>query len=196
MLKLGLLGCLGSAIWLATACGGSDPEPGADAGAGAVVGTTCVPVELAAAERDFFVDVSEASGIQAENFVVAPPKPIPINDHSRLAFVDLNGDGWDDAVMHSLFPNADAGVPFDHLVFMNGKDGTFRNASDESGLRTVQAGFFVFADVDADGDVDCFAGLDTDLAGKTSVLLLNDGAGHFTEKPGSGLETKMHASNA
>lgn len=195
MKKIGLAAC---ALVFWVACAG-DSEPGggaAAADAGTVPGTTCTATGLATAAESFFTDVSEASGIQAENFVPAPTTPIPINDHSRLAFVDLDGDGWDDAVMHSLFPNVAAGIPFEHLVFMNGRDGTFRNASQESGLRDVQAGFFAFGDVDGDGDVDCFAGLDTDLAGKTSVLLLNDGAGHFTARPSSGLETKSHPGNA
>lgn len=168
-------------------------QPEGDA---AVLGSACIVSERASAGQDFFVDVSVASGIQDQNFVVDPPAPIPINDHSRLAFVDLDGDGWDDVVMHSLFPNADAGIPFEHLVFMNRKDGTFQNASDASGLRAVQAGFFVFGDVDGDGDADCFAGLDTTLAGQTSQLLLNDGAGHFSARAESGLELTAHTSNA
>jgi len=38
-------------------------------------------------------------------------------------------------------------------------------------------GFFAFADVDNDGDQDCFAGLDIPLPGLTSSLWLNDGTG-------------------
>jgi hypothetical protein len=136
----------------------------------------------------FFTDVSEASGIRAGNFVANPPAPIPINDHSRLAFVDLNGDGRDDIVAHSLFPNPKAGIPFEHLVFLSNGDGSFRDFSDESGLRTVQAGFFAFGDVDNDGDQDAFAGLDLPLAPHTHQLLLNDGKGHFAQKANSGLE--------
>lgn len=138
--------------------------------------------------QDFFKDVSAQSGIQDENFVVNPPSPIPINDHSRLAFADIDGDGFDDIVAHSLYPNAQAGVPFEHLVFRNKGDGTFENFSDASGLRDVQAGFFVFGDVDNDGDQDVFAGLDIPLPGETSHLFLNDGAGHFTPVAKSGLE--------
>src|SRR5262245_41932500 len=62
-------------------------------------GTACSATEGAAA----FVDVSSGSGIQAGNFTPSPPVRIPINDHSRLALADVDADGWDDAVMHSLF---------------------------------------------------------------------------------------------
>ena len=53
---------------------------------------------------DFFVDISESSGIRKGNFV-PNPTPIPINDHSAVAFADIDGDGKDDIVAHSLFPN-------------------------------------------------------------------------------------------
>jgi enediyne biosynthesis protein E4 len=145
---------------------------------------------------DFFVDISGSSGIQKDNFVVAPPRPIPINDHSRVTVADLDGDGRDDIVASSLFPNALQGVPFDHLVFLNRGDRTFREASEESGLRHVQAAYFVFGDVDNDGDQDCFAGLDITLPGETSALYLNDGHGHFTRKVGSGLEAAALSANA
>ena len=149
----------------------------------------CTLPPLAPVVADFFADISDSSGIRDENFVSEPPTSIPINDHSRLGFADINGDGFDDIVAHSLFPNAQAGIPFEHLVFLNNGDGTFENFSDASGLRDVQAGFFAFGDVDNDGDQDVFAGLDVaDLAGERHQLLLNDGAGHFTVKPSSGLE--------
>src|SRR5688572_7597511 len=120
----------------------------------------CTPPILTALQGVAFVDISAKSGIQQGNFVSQPARPIPINDHSRLGFADVDGDGWDDIVMHSLFPNPKAGVPFSHLVFLNNRDGTFRDFSAESGLADAQAGFFVFGDVDNDGDQDCFAGLD------------------------------------
>jgi hypothetical protein len=137
----------------------------------------------------FFVDVSLASGIQDENFVEQPETTVPINDHSRLAFGDINGDGFDDIVMHSLFPNLEsAGIPLEHLVFLNQQDGSFKNFSDESGLRDVQASFFAFADVDNDGDQDVFAGLDLPHGNLGNTMLLNDGNGHFSPVANSGVE--------
>ena len=155
--------------------------------------SACRSGQLAPLGESFFEDISDRSGIRAENYVVIPPKTIPINDHSRLGFADINGDGYDDIVMHNLFPNPQKGIPFEHLVFLNNKDGTFRNFSTESGLRAVQAGFFAFGDVDNDGDQDAFAGLDIPLAGETHQVLLNDGQGHFTPKANSGVATPMGA---
>ncbi|MEO6951646.1 MAG: CRTAC1 family protein [Polyangia bacterium] len=142
----------------------------------------CMPRPVVAVPSPAFTNVSMPSGITANNFVVSPPKAIPINDHSRLAFADLDGDGWDDIVMHSLYPDPQAGIPFSHLVFMNNHDGTFRDASVASGLADVQAGFFLFGDVDNDGDEDCFAGLDIPLDNLGNAIYLNDGAGHFALK--------------
>jgi hypothetical protein len=137
-----------------------------------------------------FVDISEASGIRKDNVLHDSPIAVPINDHSRLGFVDLDGDGDDDIVTHSIFLNPLAGIPFEHLIFMNQGDGTFTDHSDASGLRDVQAGAFAFADVDNDGDQDCFASLDVQgLPGQTNQLLMNDGSGVFTPKTGSGVET-------
>ncbi|MBA3464378.1 MAG: CRTAC1 family protein [Deltaproteobacteria bacterium] len=169
---------------LLAAC--SSPAGGGDDTIDEPIECTDKPVHTPAAGA--FTNISVSSGIQARNFVPNPTTPIPINDHSRLGFIDLDGDGCDDIVAHDLFPNAQAGIPFTHLVFKNNCDGTFTEVSAESGLRDVQAGFFAFGDVDNDGDQDAFAGLDIPLAGKASSLWLNDGRGHFTQKVSSGVE--------
>jgi len=147
---------------------------------------------------NFFEDISDASGIRVDNFYPEPPAGTVINDHSRLAFADINGDGFDDAVMHSLFPNPQSGVPFEHLISLNNGDGTFTDFSDDSGLRNVQAGFFAFADIDNDGDQDLFSGLDIpDLSPHTSAIYLNNGDGVFAQLDDSGVEgTSAGAGNA
>ncbi len=145
-------------------------------------------------ETGYFTDVSDASGIREQNFDPDPPENMVINDHSRLGFGDIDGDGYDDIVAHNLFPNPRRGIPFEHLVFRNNRDGTFSNVSDASGLRDLQAGFFLFGDVDNDGDQDVFAGLDDPIPSAASpspsnrhTLLLNDGQGHFAPKLDSGV---------
>lgn len=164
-------------------------DTGGTGGAGGGAGDlACEQRTAVVPTAGFFADISDGSGIRVDNFDPDPPAGTVINDHSRLAFADLNGDGFDDIVMHSLFPNADNGVPFEHLVFLNDGDGTFTDHSDASGLREVQAGYFAFGDVDDDGDQDVFAGLDLDGYGHTSAILLNDGAGHFVRVGGSGVE--------
>ena len=161
-----------------------DQAPGEEA----VTPYACTPRAAVPPNTDFFADVSDAAGIRLGNHALDSTKKIPINDHSRLAFADINGDGFDDVVMHSLFPNPQAGIPFEHLVFLNDGDGTFTDFSTESGLRDIQAGFFAFGDVDNDGDQDVFAGLDVQLAGKTHHMLLNDGTGRFTVLDDSGVD--------
>lgn len=152
--------------------------------------SSCKQVDPIVPTKNFFTDISKASGIQKNNFIRTALKKIPINDHSRLGFVDINGDGYDDIVVHSLFPNPQAGIPFDHLVFLNKGDGTFEDFSAASGLKKVQAAFFLFGDIDNDGDQDCFAGLDIPLQGHTNQIYINDGKGHFTLKAKSGVDVR------
>lgn len=173
----------------------SEPDaPVADASGTETTQSTCEPgpgrAEASTPESPWFVDISDASGIRVDNVIFNSPVAVVINDHSRLGFVDLDGDGDDDIVTHSLFPNVSGGVPFEHLIYLNQGDGTFTDHSDASGLRAIQAGQFAFGDVDNDGDQDCFAGLDfPEVAGHTNQILLNDGSGVFTPLPGSGVES-------
>jgi hypothetical protein len=194
-------------LW-ATACGGGstptsrDPggkadDLGADGGLVIPGGYACDPSPVEPLGEGFFADVSEASGIQVGTYDPAPTTPIPINDHSRLGFADLNGDGCDDVVAHNLYPNwTQAQIPFTHVILENDCHGRFTDVSAASGLRDVQAGFFAFGDVDDDGDQDAFAGLDVPVDGHASAIYLNDGAGRFTEKADSGVETTTLAGNA
>ena len=157
---------------------------------------TAVPCSLpplTTPESGFFTDISDSSGMRVDNFYEDPAAGTQINDHSRLAVADINGDGFDDLIMHSLFPNAQNGVPFEHLIFLNQGDGTFTDFSDDSGLRDIQAGFFAFGDVDNDGDQDVFAGVDVYNIGAHHQILLNDGSGHFTTVANAGVDDLTYA---
>ena len=160
-------------------------ETGAEETGEETGGFACSPRETLTPSVQFMTDISKASGIQVGNYDPTPPLAVPINDHSRLAVADINGDGWDDFVAHSLFPNPQAGIPFEHLVFMNNGDGTFTDFSDASGLRDHQSGFMIFGDVDNDGDQDVFSASDMVFIGSQDIFL-NDGEGHFTLLPDAG----------
>src|SRR5688500_2375732 len=99
---------------LVVACSGKGDAvaPAADAGADAppAVAAGCEARAPAALGTGYFVDVSEKAGIQAGNFDPAPPMPLASNDHSRLAFADIDGDGWDDIVATNLFPDPASGA--------------------------------------------------------------------------------------
>ena len=61
--------------------------------------------------------------------------------------------------MHNLFPNPQAGIPFEHLVFLNNqRQDVPRFLATRRACATCRPAFFVFGDVDNDGDEDCFAG--------------------------------------
>ena len=90
---------------------------------------------------------------------------------SAAAAVDLDGDGWTDLVV------ARAGAPC--LVFMNNRDGTFREDSAGRGLDAASdVGGIGAGDIDNDGDVDLFL---TPISGSRYFLFLNDGTGRFRE---------------
>ena len=64
------------------------------------------------------------------------------------------------------------------VLYLNNGDGTFRDASKESGLRPDGKGLGVLtADLDLDGDVDVYVGNDT----VANFLFRNDGTGKFQE---------------
>ncbi len=102
-----------------------------------------------------------------------------------LAAADVNGDGYPDIAFTDAFGPV--------RLFVNGKDGTFRDATKESGLLVPQPKRSLsFADVDRDGDLDLFICGTGDYYrqmpdppfdandGSRNELYLNDGKGVFT----------------
>lgn len=70
--------------------------------------------------------------------------------------------------------------PAKDRLFVNNGDGTFRDASRDSGVASVAGPSMgvVAADFDDDGDVDIFVACD----GAANLLYVNDGTGRFTEE--------------
>ena len=94
-----------------------------------------------------------------------------------VATADFNGDGWPDIYV--------ANDNQDNLLWMNQRDGTFKNMALLSGVALTgegkaEASMGVDAgDFDNDGDEDLFM---TELTGEGSNLFVNDGAGVFEDQ--------------
>jgi len=114
----------------------------------------------------------------------------------RLSVADIDNDGWPDLIVRSGGTKPDDFSPEGTRatwLLRNQRDGTFVDVTRESGFVTPRqqqaadigrAGEVVaFADVDNDGDLDAFVGLETyseDGLGETSELLVNDCTGNFS----------------
>jgi enediyne biosynthesis protein E4 len=73
-------------------------------------------------------------------------------------------------------PRQFAGLP--HRFYFGNGDGTFRNATAETGVSPVGKGLgVVAADIDRDGDLDLYVTNDTER----NILLFNDGRGRFED---------------
>jgi enediyne biosynthesis protein E4 len=113
-----------------------------------------------------FEDVSERSHIRTA-----------LGNGLGVVAADFDGDGWPDLYV--------ANDQTENFLWMNQKDGTFRNAAllagaalsgdgSAEGSMGVDAG-----DVDGDGDEDLFF---TNLTGQKNTLYVNDGHGSFTDQ--------------
>jgi hypothetical protein len=111
--------------------------------------------------------------------------PVSQGEKATGAFVDVDGDGWDDIVALG-----GAGEPCQLLLNVDDGEGgrTFVPAPPGHGLATGQpflmdASVVSAADVDNDGDQDLFlgGGYNTVLPTGKNALLLNDGTGTFTD---------------
>jgi len=117
-----------------------------------------------------FEDVTEKAGLDRLK-VEAPPE--------GAAWLDADGDGWLDFYL-AVYENPMAVGHPDFLV-RNLGDGTFRDVSEESGIRSVApaCGRGVAAcDFDGDGDVDLYV---SNYRLNENFLFRNDGRGKFVE---------------
>ena len=112
----------------------------------------CRSGQIAPIGTGFFEDISDRSGIRVGNYLPMPPMPIPINDHSRLAFSDLNGDGYDDIVVGTYLTDS-AGVNTATL-FMGGPGGVTTTGLElySEALATAGSGTEVGIPGDVNGD--------------------------------------------
>lgn len=130
---------------------------------------------LAAPVAAQFVDRADAAGVNV-NFPTSPsghsePGIDPYSVGGAASAADLDGDGWVDLLV------ARTGQP--SLVFMNNRNGTFREEAAARGLASLSdVGGFGIADLDNDGDQDVFM---TPVSGPRYHLFLNDGTGNFRE---------------
>lgn len=117
------------------------------------------------------IDFVQTNGSRQKDYIVEAKG-------AGVAVADVNHDGWDDIYFVNgadLNPNSDKEQPKNTLYINNG-DGTFRDASKESGLDDPGFGCGAyFADVDNDGDLDCYL---TNFG--PNQLYLNNGAGRFS----------------
>ena len=104
----------------------------------------------------------------------------------RISAVDLDRDGDADLVVRRVGAAAnDTGLPLEERTawLLRNDDGTFSDLSAESGLFRARGDavgrpgdVYAFGDVDNDGDLDAFAGVDTtgtSHGGETSEIFLN-----------------------
>ncbi len=121
---------------------------------------------------------------------------------NRVVAADLDGDFYPDLVVHkggSHNRDDPAGGVFERRILVNRAGSVSRTFEDftvesnygvipETGELGRAAHLAVFADVDNDGDLDAFSGTFCDKNSETkvpdrSLILLNDGSGHFAPAP-------------
>jgi hypothetical protein len=105
----------------------------------------------------------------------------------RVSAVDFDGDGWADLAVRNNMGGGTDEAP-QHWLLRNNQAGAFEDVSESSGLRALSEGgaTWVFGDVDNDGDLDIYIGVDnTTVDGASSQILLNNGDGTFAQGPSS-----------
>jgi hypothetical protein len=145
-----------------------------------VAGVTAAAVTAASftppANAIQFVDCTRAAGI---NFVhhngATGKKYLPETLGSGCAFIDLDGDGWADVLLLNGSDFIGHGPRTTSALYLNNRNGTFRDATRGSGLDVPMYAMGVaVADYDNDGLPDVYiTALDGDH------LFHNEGHGHF-----------------
>jgi len=134
-----------------------------------------------------FTDVSGAAGIQFRHHSGAfGKKYLPETMGAGCAFVDVDGDGWQDVFFaQSMGWPGRPGAKVYPALYRNNRNGTFTDITRAAGLAVEMYGLGVAAaDFDNDGDADLFVS-----AVGASRLFRNDGRGRFedvTAKAGVG----------
>jgi hypothetical protein len=111
---------------------------------------------------------------------------------TRISAVDIDDDGDPDLVVRAAGVASDPALPTDDAarrlwVMQNDGAGHFVDVTAASGLAAGRLGFragetYAFADVNGDGVVDVYAGVDTtngQAGGETSEIFLGQGGGRF-----------------
>lgn len=134
-----------------------------------------------------FTDVSVDAGVDGGNQFGAGVTFLDVNNDGNLDLFVGNYVEFDFDRHFQLAPKAfpyspgpkDYPPAKDRLFVSNG-DGTFRDASQESGIAGVAGPSMgvVATDFDDDGDIDIFVACD----GAANLLYVNDGTGNFTEE--------------
>lgn len=115
-----------------------------------------------------FTDVSTSAGITGT-----------FQSTEGIGAADFNGDGWLDVYIVKRPPWGNEGVPSPDFLFINNGNGSFTDASVESGIRLENWRFgrgIACADFDNDGDQDIFV---ANYRLQKNFLWRNDGKGHF-----------------
>ena len=119
------------------------------------------------AESPFrFTDITRQAGVRG----------LPQYGGHGIAWVDVDGDGWEDAYTTNIFDTPS--LP--DLLYINTRDGSFRECARERGVEDnfPQGSHGVaFGDFDGDGDYDLFNA----TTGGPDHLYRNDGRGRFAD---------------
>jgi hypothetical protein len=139
----------------------------------------CVSQLRSAASPVTFADVTAAAGIKfAHTNGAFGKKYLPETLGSGCAFVDVDGDGWQDIffVNSKAWPGRSASASYPAL-YRNNHDGTFTDVTRGSGLAVEMYGLGVSAaDYDNDGRIDIYV-----TALDANHLFRNAGGGKFVD---------------